>query len=129
MKKIESSIFVEGSLYSGDNKTTLYNDTTEETAALGNNQLYIRGSLISRNTIGGSFVRPAKCVYGETTTCTQDRSNQYDLNYFRQTPPSRTVGSPGATTRAYGNDSTNLDEFSLIIELDPRLATTPPPGF
>ncbi len=122
-------MFLEGSLYSGIDKDNLYNGTTEGVLTLGNNQLYIRGSLISRNTIGGSFVRPAKCVYGETTTCTQDRSNQYDLNYFRQTPPSRAVGSPGATTRAYGNDTTNLDTYSLIIELDPRLAATPPPGF
>ncbi len=127
VKKIESSIFTEGSLYSGNSKSALYNDTTAEVATLGDNQLYIRGSLISRNTIGGSFTTPSPtCVYGETTaTCTPERSIQYDLNYFRQTPPTRSSTAP--TTRSYGNSS--LDSYSLIIELDPRLAATPPPGF
>lgn len=127
VKKIESSIFLEGSLYSGNNRYDLYNDTTAEVATLGENQLYIRGSLISRNTIGGSFTTPnATCVYGETAaTCTAERSIQYDLNYFRQTPPTRSSTVP--TTRSFGDSS--LDSYSLIIELDPRIATTPPPGF
>ena len=94
-------MFLEGSLYSGIDKDNLYNGTTEGVLTLGNNQLYIRGSLISRNTIGGSFTTPSPtCVYSETTvTCTPERSIQYDLNYFRQTPPTRAPIAP--TTRAY----------------------------
>ena len=124
VQKIQSSIFTEGSLYSGNSKSDLYNDTTAEVATLGENQLYIRGSLISRNTIGGSFTTPATCVYGETN-CSNTKSIPYDLNYFRQTPPTRS--STATTTRSYWNNS--LDTYSLIIELDPRLAATPPPGF
>ncbi len=128
VKIIESSIFTEGSLYSGNSKSDLYNDTTAEVTALWENQLYIRGSLISRNTIGGSFTAPATCVYGETD-CTSTKSIPYDLNYFRQTPPNRDPVPPVTTsaTRSYWNNS--LDTYSLIIELDPRLAATPPPGF
>jgi hypothetical protein len=126
VKKIESSIFTEGSLYSGDSKSDLYNDTTLEVTTLGENQLYIRGSLISRNTIGGSFTTPATCVYGEVN-CTNTQSIPYDLNYFRQTPPNRDPIPPAPTTRSFRDNS--LDTYSLIIELDPRIATTPPPGF
>ena len=98
VKKIESSIFTEGSLYSGLDKNNLYNGTTAGVATLGENQLYIRGSLISRNTIGGSFTTPATCVYGETN-CSNTKSIPYDLNYFRQTPPTRSSTAP--TTRSY----------------------------
>jgi len=52
VKKIESSIFSEGTLYSGDDLANLYNDTTLKITTLGENQLYIKGSLMSRNTIG-----------------------------------------------------------------------------
>jgi hypothetical protein len=52
VKKIESSIFTEGTVYSGDDMANLYNDTTLKVTTLGENQLYIKGSLISRNTIG-----------------------------------------------------------------------------
>ena len=131
VKKIESSIFTEGTLYSGNSRSDLYNDSIAEIASLGENQLYIHGSLISRNTIGGSFTTPSPtCVYGETTaTCTPEWSIQYDLNYFRQTPPNRTIVAPAPSTRGYGDDITNFDNYSLIIEIDPRLAVTPPPGF
>lgn len=127
VKKIESSIFAEWSLYSGNNKTDLYNDTTIEITSLGENQLYIYGSLASRNTIGGSFTTPATCVYGESN-CTNELSIRYDLNYFRGSPASRVPVAPSTiSTRAFRDSS--LDAYSLIIEIDPRLATTPPPGF
>ncbi len=121
VKKVESSIFTEWSLYSGDSKVALYNDTTAKVATLWERQLYIHGSLISRNTIWGSFTTPPTCVYGETL-CDNTLSIRYDLNYFRGSPAIR-----DATTRAFRD--TTLDTYSLIIEHDSRIATTPPPGF
>ena len=71
---------------------------------------------------------PATCVYGKMA-CSNIVSIPYDLNYFRQTPASRAIVPPATTsaTRAFHDDS--LDIYSLIIELDPRLTTIPPPGF
>jgi hypothetical protein len=80
---------------------------------------------MSRNTIGGATQAPALCVYGELD-CTNQQAIRYDLNYFRLTPPSR-AAVPLATTRAYSTDA--LDQFSLIIDRDSRILTTPPPGF
>ncbi len=122
VKKIESSIFTQWSLYSGNTKTDLYNDTIQEITTLWENQLYIHGSLLSRNTIGGSFTTPtATCVYWEQN-CTNELSIRYDLNYFRGSPAIRDT-----TTRAFRD--TTLDTYSCIIETDTRFASNPPPGF
>jgi hypothetical protein len=122
VKKIESSIIIEWSLLSGDNKNSLYNDTTEKVALLSQNvtnQLYIHGGLISYNTIGGALQSPAVCVYGEPT-CTHERALKYDLNFFRwydKNPLHR------------GYDTASQDDYSLVIEPDARANRAPPPGF
>jgi hypothetical protein len=128
VKKIESSVFTEGSLYSGSSKTDLYNANALAVTTLPENQLYIHGSLISRNTIGWSFTIPPTCVYGETS-CDTTLSIRYDLNYFRGqgAVDATTKIRSDSTQRAFRDNS--LDTYSLIIELDPRIATTPPPGF
>ena len=123
VKTIESSLFAEGTLYSGDSKTSLYNNTTEKVALLSQditNQLYIHGSVLSRNTIGWAVQSGSPtCVYGEDN-CTYEKAIQYDLNYFRGYDPSI------PTHRAY-RDAT-LDSYSLVIEIDPRTLSSPPPG-
>lgn len=125
VKKIYSSIFAEWTLYSGDDKNTLYNADTLSAANLANvapNQLHIYGVLMSRNTIWGASQGTAwLCVYGETT-CSYSQAIRYDLNYFRWNPGTRT------TTNRWFRDST-LDNFSLVIEADTRLTSNPPPGF
>lgn len=125
VKKIESSIFTEGTVYSGDDMANLYNDTTLKVTTLGENQLYIKGSLISRNTIGwaiqdGAIAGNGVCVYNQTS-CTYEQAVKYDLNYFRLTPPTRT-----AATRSYNAD---YDNYAVIIERDSRISSNPPPGF
>lgn len=101
----------------------LYNDTTESVALLpqtASGQLYIRGSVFSRNTIGGAVQVPqATCVYGENN-CTYAQAIRYDLNYFR----AFTRGD--STNRSY--PTTTLDDYSVIIELDPAILSSPPPG-
>lgn len=52
VKNIQSSLFSEGTLYSGTGINNLANDTTQKVTMLPENQLYIDGSLMSRNTIG-----------------------------------------------------------------------------
>lgn len=117
-------MIAEWSLYSGDNLSTLYNDTTEKVALLSKditNQLYVYGIVISHNTIGGSIQSSAPvCVYNENN-CTYERAIRYDLNYFRGFDPSI------VTNRAYSDSS--LDAYSFIIEYDSRVLSSPPPGF
>lgn len=47
------------------------------------NQLYIFGSLISYNTIGGARANPVTCP-AVIPSCTQDNAQKYDLNYLRR---------------------------------------------
>lgn len=124
VKKIQASIFTEWSLYSWASKDALYNDIPTKILTLPENQLYIKGSLISRNTIGWATQDSALCIYGETA-CGFTQALRYDLNYFRLTPPNRSDADP--TTRSYSDNS--LDNYSLIIERDPRISSDPPPGW
>lgn len=116
-------MFTEGSIYSGDDLTNLYNDTTAEVALLSRditNQLYIIGSIMSRNTIGGSVQATAPvCPYD--IACDNTTAIRYDLNYFRS------YASGSTSERAFTTDK--WDDFSVIIEMDPRFISAPPPGF
>lgn len=116
-------MFTEGSIYSGDDLTNLYNDTTAEVALLSRditNQLYILGSIMSRNTIGGAVQATAPvCPYD--IACDNTTAIRYDLNYFR------VYDNTDSSLRAFP-DAT-WDDYSVIIEIDPRFISAPPPGF
>ncbi len=118
-EKIDSYLIAEGSVFSGLNSNNLYNASKALLAALPQNQLYIRGWVISRNTIWWAFnVASSSCPYTEST-CDYDKAIKYDLNFFRNYTKK--------TPRAYKDDS--LNDFSVIIEYDSRSAGDPPPGF
>lgn len=124
VKIIESSLFAEGTIYSGTDKDNIENATMQQVASLPENQLYIHGSLMSRNTIGGALeFGGAVCPYNEIT-CDYASAIKFDLNYFRNYLAS---GSLTAATRAYSDDT--FDNYSMIIEYDSRISTNPPPGF
>lgn len=119
VKQLKTSIFAEGTIYSGDNSVSLYNNTMTGITTLPDTQLWVLGSFISRNTIGGAAQGAAVCPFN-TTSCTFETALQYDLNYFRDY---RKV----VTNRAY-KDAT-LDNYSVILEYDARVLSSPPPGF
>lgn len=124
VKSISSSIITEGSLYSGKRNATdtgwdLYNDTKFEVTNIPPTQLYVLGSIISRNTIGGSARNEWPICPYTIDVCDRDNAIPYDMNYFRWYDKSD-------ANRAYKNNS--LDEYSFIIEYDGRLLLTPPPG-
>lgn len=48
------------------------------------NQLYIHGSIISRNTIGGSRKSTPECPKFHTGACTEIIAQKYDLNFLRR---------------------------------------------
>jgi hypothetical protein len=57
----------------------------DSSATLLENQLYIRGSLFSENTIGGSRSSTPECpYYVDNSTCDQVEAQSYDLNYLRR---------------------------------------------
>ncbi len=129
VKNIKSSLVAEGTVYSGylpspmSQLATLYNPTVMSTMTLPGNQLYVYGTIISRNTIGGSAQNgnAYSCPYTEVV-CTRDNAVRYDLNFFRgydkQDPNI-------ASKRAY--PTTAYDDFSFIIEYNPLVQTNPPP--
>lgn len=97
MTRIQSTLIAEGSLYSGRRNGgtwKLYNADKTSTADLPNYQLYIKGSVISRNTIGGAgVVGTPHCPYTEGV-CTYDQALRYDLNYFRDFQSGSTLTLP-----------------------------------
>lgn len=120
---IQAMIFAEWSLMSGESKTDLYNDTAIKITSLPNRQLYIRGSLASRNTLWGVLSSSIAPVCPYSTTCTLNDVMKYDFNYFRSF-----VASPSdSTLRSYKDAS--LDAYSMIIEIDANAMFNPPPGF
>lgn len=117
VKNIYTSIIAEGSLYSWDSAGNIYNDTPSKLISLPNNQLYVYGTILSRNTIGWSSKNPVICPFTETS-CTYENSLKYDWNYFRtfdKVPTNR-------------SDKSGYDEYSIILETDPRIISDPPPG-
>ena len=118
IKNISAALFADKSIISGSNSTTYYSDTRSAT-----NQLYIQGTLISDNTIGGASMTPLKCPYN-VTGCDDITAKRYDLNYFRFYTGSGASDPKAALGVPAGNET-----YPFIIKYDPRFGTTPPPGF
>ena len=130
--KIHATLVSEGSLYSARRSGAiwvLYNRDKIATLSLPNYQLYIRGSLISRNTIGWAWVWWTwRCPFGEWD-CTYDRALRYDLNYFRDYQPDTLPPDADEKDHRWYTKTPLITDKSFIIEYDPRIATDPPPGF
>lgn len=119
VKKIESSLIAEWSLKSWEDEGLIYNDSALKLLTLPANQLYIKWSVISKNTIGwASKTGTPYCPY--VANCNLNSATIYDLNYFRSFWWNE-------WERAYF-DATK-DAYSVIIEYDSRILSNPPPGF
>lgn len=108
--------------------TDIHATLVAERGILGNGtsswQLYILGSLISRNTLSGSLVSPLQCPYFiSKSECDWPNAEKYDLWKLRLFPPNPDFLSQ-SKSQAYRDNSGS----SLIIEYDPRIITNPPPG-
>lgn len=130
VKKIQATLVADGTIWSGTGGssaplTPYYKNKASAFLDIPKRQLWIVGSLISHNTIGGgSKDGGASCPYTDTAIvggCNYDNAVPYDLNYFRGYS-----GSADATWRAYKN--TSLDAYSTIIDYDPLILSDPPPG-
>jgi hypothetical protein len=127
VKKIESVLFSEKSILSGEEFITgslspYYVTKKSVFVDIPRNQLYIKWSIWGYNTIWGSSKSGwAVCPYlsDSSTLCSYDNAIKYDWNYFR-------IYNGAPARRAYKNDS--KDDYSVIIEYDPRTIQDPPPG-
>jgi hypothetical protein len=128
VKKIEWLLFAEGTIYSWEDAwgglglTPYYIRKESLFTDMPPNQLYIKWGVWGNNTIGWwSKDGWAVCPYLETNiTCTYDNAILYDWNYFR-------LFRPGNTPRRAYPDASK-DDYSVVIEHDPRLIQDPPPG-
>lgn len=125
--RIYASLVAEGSIISGT-KDLLWNPEHYIDISYLNiptRQLYIRGIMISRNTIGGAARNPAVCPELIWQECLPDIAEKYDFNYFRNFFPGD--ASYNTTHRAY-TKAPYLDTYSMVIEYDSRILSNPPPG-
>jgi len=110
------------------------------------NQLYIRGSIFSENTIWGSRSNPDLiCPFYVNVNCSNfsvqsERNNaqKYDLNFVRRffvydSNINGTIEYDGSDTPANGwniaNGWASYLEFPLIVEYNSLVQQTPPPFF
>jgi len=111
-----------------------------------NNQLYVKGSIFSENTIG--WLESTTCPYFENTSCTSDIAKKYDFNHFRnyilvselstqwELTGQFTPQFWWAESYLWDNDRTNTEiqkpwyrKYSFIIEYNPMVQDSPPPLF
>ncbi len=129
VKHIYSTLIAEKSIYSGVDPNIIYNGTKENVlSSLPPYQLYINGSVVSYNTIGGSSndasftdASAFRCPYFFTEACNGTTALRFDFNYFRNYQASST--DPAAATPAIPW----YDDYSMIIEFDPKALSDPPP--
>lgn len=140
VKNIYASLIAEGSIFSGEGQITcnnnnnnncrkndkgviFYNDTASEISTISKDltkQLYIYGSVMSRNTIGGASKSHSDPIWPIYIKAESDKNDaaKYDFHYFR------VFDKDGKNTRS---DKHGLDDYSLIIERNPNAISNPPP--
>jgi len=134
---IHAIIYTDKSVVSTDNGTNILD--WDDTAELLANQLYIKWSLFSENTIWGSRKSDPECPYNVTRVCdTQAQAQAYDLNYLRRyfIYDSDDDGSPDTASwqKSFGNTASRwsrseIESYPVIIEYNPAIQITPPPFF
>lgn len=133
--QIKSTLVAEWSLYSWEftgSIPAIYNNDASQLFKIPNRQLYIKWSVIANNTIGGYGVDNKKqnyCPYN--IECTDSTALTFDFNHFRDFQESADE-SVKAPLRGYihpTDSSLNniYDAYSLVIEHDPRILSSPPP--
>jgi len=114
------------------------------------NQLYIYGSMVSENTIGGSRMSPNRCPsLLNISPCTIDIAQKYDLNYLRRyyLYSNKPFGNGKAIwgivddgsghpaipsnnlTKKITSWSDDLAKYPVVIEYNPVARSSPPPAF
>ena len=124
VKKINAVMYADGAMVSVSNSGIPYlKDSSDRTYEL-RNQLFINGSLFTRNTIGGAILAGWKYILPGWSQLANTIPNfntamQYDLNYIRR-------WKVGCDTNA-NSSCIDFGEYSepFIISYDARIQTSP----
>jgi hypothetical protein len=122
VKEIYALVYAEGSIFSWEKTATGLIDQYLSHGAwnIPQKQLYIKGLLISKNTISGARQVPITCPV-IVANCDQATAELYDLNYFRTFDPT------DASQRAVPYSDPRLDNASMVIEYDTSIMSDSPP--
>jgi len=128
VRYIRAAIYADGGIisngFSNDTVDT-YKDSVERTNVLSE-QLVIKGTLFTRNTIGGA-IKGSTGKYilpGWSSTNDFDQAMMYDLNYMRRNNHGYNIsGIDGSKDYNQGNQN------NVVIIFDSNLQSSPPKGF
>ena len=126
VKRIYAYMYAEESVFSGEKATSASPIIKYSNNGIWNipqNQLYIRGLMASKNTIGGSQQTPPVCP-AVVVGCNQANVYSYDWDYFRTYDPLNSTQSSLPAERA---TVAKLQNAAMIIEYDANILTDPPP--
>ena len=128
VKRIYAYLYAEGSIFSWEKTSSVAPIIKYSNFGIWNipqNQLYIRGLMASKNTIGGSQQTPPVCP-ALVVGCNQSNVYSYDWDYFRTYNPLNTTQSSLPSQRS---SVAKIKDAVMVIEYDPAILTDPPPWF
>ena len=127
VKRIYAYLYAEGTLFSGIKPAATINSYTQVGYFnIPQNQLYIRGFVVSKNTIGWSQQKPTAICPALVTGCNQANVYDYDWDNFRTYDPLQIATQGSLPVERSGVE--RLKNAAMIIEYDSRILTDPPPG-
>ena len=104
-------------------------------------QLLLEGTLLTRNTLGGSTISTMVDPWSDSTT-DKEKAQFYDLDYVRRYNareylvvaeeggvPSMSFRGDNPCVKGGGTSGCDINLHSFVIRLDGRVQTVPPPGF
>ena len=95
------------------------------------NQLFLKWSIMSLNTIGWASYSPLKCPSNISSNCTEELANRYDLNHFRHFIEWIWWQWTAFVSWTYWTDKIDMSKpeykgASMIIEYEPLIQNNPP---
>ncbi|MDD2486870.1 MAG: hypothetical protein PHS92_00665 [Candidatus Gracilibacteria bacterium] len=123
VRYINALIYADGGLMSTDESGVLYTSDSAERTEILKKQLVVKGSVFTRNTIGGSLeVSGGEYILpGLSKTTSFDKAMIYDLNAIR-------IGNEGYNTSP-NKDVNQGKKGNFIIIYNSSNQTDPPKGF
>ncbi len=127
VKRIYAYMYAEGVVFSGEKPWAYIRPYSNDWIwNIPKWQIYIRGLVASKNTIGGSQQKPTPICPVLVSVCNTTTAYEYDWDYFRTYNILDATQGSLPTERAM---VTKLQSATMIIEYDPQILTDPPPWF
>ncbi len=121
--RIVGTYFSDGSLASTTVSNPTINDPVPDNFDL-EKQLILNGTILTRNTLGGSKMQPYQTPWGETDS--PELAQKYDLHFLRRYSGE---GLPDCTTSRVDSLQCDSNNHAFIIRPDSKVTSYPPPGF